>query len=90
MESTLAAANSVIPRFAEPVLGIVGEKAISPRPEGSRFGWRTLLGGTKITFGINNVFDYAAPFAADWYQNYDYGVNNPVGRFFYFEIDKKF
>ncbi len=69
---------------------IVGEKAIAPKPEGSSFGWRTLLAQTKITFGINNVFDYAAPFAADWYQNYDYGVNNPIGRFFYFQIDKKF
>jgi iron complex outermembrane recepter protein len=69
---------------------IVGEKAISPKPEGSHFGWRTLLGGTKVTFGINNVFDYAAPLSADWYQNYDYGVNNPIGRFFYFQIDKKF
>ncbi len=69
---------------------IIGEKAISPKPEGSSFGFRTLLAGTKVTFGINNVFDYAAPLATDWYQNYDYGVNNPIGRFFYVQVDKRF
>jgi outer membrane receptor protein involved in Fe transport len=69
---------------------IVGEKAISPKPEGSSFGFRSLLAGTKLTFGINNIIDTPAPLSVDWYQNYDYGVNNPVGRYFYVQIDKKF
>ena len=69
---------------------VLGEKAISPKPEGSSFGFRSLLAGTKLTFGINNVFDTPAPFASDWYQNYDYGVNNPIGRFFYVQLDKRF
>jgi hypothetical protein len=69
---------------------IVGEKAISPKPEGSSFGFRSLLAGTKLTFGINNIADTPPPLSADWYQNYDYGVNNPVGRYFYVQIDKQF
>jgi hypothetical protein len=69
---------------------IVGEKAISPKPEGSSFGFRSLLSNTKLTFGINNVFDTRPPLSIDWYQNYDYGVDNPVGRYFYVQIDKKF
>ena len=69
---------------------VLGEKAISPKPEGSSFGFRSLLAGTKLTFGINNVFDTPPPLAIDWYQNYDYGVNNPIGRYFYVQVDKKF
>ena len=69
---------------------ILGEKAVSPKPEGSSFGIRSLLANAKLTFGINNVFDNRVPLSIDWYQNYDYGVNNPIGRFFYVQIDKKF
>ncbi|MBV8481399.1 MAG: hypothetical protein JO077_00865, partial [Verrucomicrobia bacterium] len=71
---------------------IVGEKAIAPAPEGSRWGWRNLLANTTFTFGINNIFDTAAPFAVDnALTNYDpgSGVNN-IQRYFWVSIDKKF
>jgi hypothetical protein len=71
---------------------IVGEKAIAPAPEGSRWGWRNLLANTTFTFGINNIFDTAAPFAVDSVlSNFDgqSGVNN-IQRYFWVSIDKKF
>jgi iron complex outermembrane recepter protein len=69
---------------------IVGEKAIAPKPEGSRWGIRNLLANTTLTFGINNVFDARPPFSADWYQGYDPEETNYIQRFFYVSIDKKF
>jgi iron complex outermembrane recepter protein len=71
---------------------IVGEKAIAPAPEGSRWGWRNLLANTTFTFGINNIFDTAAPFAVDAaISNFDAGsgVNN-IRRYFWVSVDKKF
>ena len=69
---------------------LVGEKAISSKPEGSNWGWRTLVAGTKFTFGINNVFDTAPPFA-DQTAGFDPASGaNPVGRFFYLQLEKKF
>jgi iron complex outermembrane recepter protein len=71
---------------------IVGEKAIAPTAEGSRWGWRNLLANTTFTFGINNIFDTAAPFAVDAaLTNYDpgSGVNN-IQRYFWVSVDKKF
>jgi iron complex outermembrane receptor protein len=71
---------------------IVGEKAIAPAPEGSHWGWRNLLANTTFTFGINNIFDTAAPFAVDSVlSNFDAGsgVNN-IQRYFWVSIDKKF
>ena len=69
---------------------VLGEKAISPKPEGSSFGIRSLLAQTKLTFGINNIFDTRAPFSADWYQTYDVTEDNAIGRFFWCQIEKKF
>jgi outer membrane receptor protein involved in Fe transport len=69
---------------------VVGEKAIAPKPEGSSWGWRTLLANTTFTFGINNVFDSPPPFSSDWYQGYDTSNASPVQRFFYVEVEKKF
>jgi iron complex outermembrane receptor protein len=71
---------------------IVGEKAIAPAPEGSHWGWRDLLANTTFTFGVNNIFDTAAPFAVDSVlSNFDgqSGVNN-IQRYFWVSIDKKF
>src|ERR1700756_2789055 len=71
---------------------IVGEKTIAPAPEGSHWGWRNLLANTTFTFGINNIFDTAAPFAVDAaLTNYDpgSGVNN-IQRYFWVSVDKKF
>ncbi|MGA8659498.1 MAG: TonB-dependent receptor [Chthoniobacterales bacterium] len=70
---------------------LVGEKAISPKPEGSRWGWRQLLNNTKFIFGINNIFDTHPPLSVDSnYLGRDYFNDNSVQRFFYFEIDKHF
>jgi len=69
---------------------MVGEKAIAPAPEGSRWGIRNLLANTTLTFGINNVFDTRPPFSSDNYQGYDPGEANFIQRFFYVSIDKKF
>ncbi len=71
---------------------IVGEKAIAPAPEGSHWGWRDLLANTTFTFGINNLFDTAAPLAVDSVlSNFDgqSGANN-IQRYFWVSIDKKF
>ena len=69
---------------------IVGEKAIAPAPEGSRWGVRNLLANTTLTFGINNIFDTRPPFSSDWYQGYDTQNTNYIQRFFWVSIDKKF
>ncbi len=78
------------PGYDKDVKRIVGEKAIAPKMEGSSWGWRTLLANTTFTFGIENVFDAVPPFAADWYQGYETGDANPIRRFFYVSLEKKF
>ena len=52
-------------------------------------GWRKYVAGTKVTFGINNIFNTNPPFA-DTIQGYDTTVANPIGRFFYVQLEKKF
>jgi iron complex outermembrane recepter protein len=71
---------------------IVGEKAISPKPEAAcNEGWRRWLGGTRLTFGINNIFDTRPPFADDNNTvGFDTAHANPFQRYFYVEIEKKF
>src|SRR6267154_1922341 len=44
---------------------LIGEKAIALKPEGSRWGWWNLLSGTKLIFGINNLFDTPPPLSVD-------------------------
>jgi iron complex outermembrane receptor protein len=68
---------------------IIGEKAISPKAEVQSTGWRKWLAGTKLTFGINNIFDTNPPFA-NINQGYDPTSANPIGRFFYMQLEKKF
>jgi iron complex outermembrane recepter protein len=68
---------------------IVGEKAISPKAEGAHEGWRGWLAGTKLTFGINNIFDANPPFV-DNTSGFDTGSANPVKRYFYVQVEKKF
>jgi iron complex outermembrane receptor protein len=69
---------------------LAGESAIAPKPEGAHNSWiRYWLAGSKITFGINNLFDTPPPFA-DTLVGYDPQTANPIGRFFYFEMEKKF
>jgi iron complex outermembrane recepter protein len=71
---------------------IIGEKAVAPAPQAASGGIRTWLGGTKLTFGINNICDTRPPFAdvVNPGFGYDASVTNPFGRYFYVEIEKKF
>jgi iron complex outermembrane recepter protein len=72
---------------------LIGEKAISPKPEGPRWNWRSILANTTVTFGINNVFDTAPPLSTQGgftFQGYDTTSATPIQRFFYFQIEKKF
>ena len=68
---------------------LIGEKAISPKPEGRSAGWRRYLQGTKLTFGIQNIGDVRPPFQ-DATTGYDPTQANALGRYFYVQIDKKF
>jgi iron complex outermembrane recepter protein len=71
---------------------IVGEKAIAPAPEAPHWGWRSLLADTTLTFGIKNIFDTRPPLSID--QNggngYDFGQTDPIQRYFYISMEKKF
>jgi outer membrane receptor protein involved in Fe transport len=71
---------------------IVGEKAIAPAPEAPHWGWRSLLADTTLTFGIKNIFDTRPPLSID--QNsgngFDFGQADPIQRFFYVSVEKKF
>ena len=69
---------------------ILGEKAVSPQPLGSAEGWRTWLAGTKLTFGIKNLADTRPPFTDAYFQGYDTSTTNPVQRYFYVELERKF
>jgi hypothetical protein len=72
---------------------VVGEKAIAPVPEGHGWSWRRLLNNTTLTFGIKNLSDARPPLAFvgnGAYQGYDTYATNPVQRFFYGQIEKKF
>jgi len=71
---------------------IVGEKAIAPAPETTHRGWRSLLDNVTFTAGIKNVFDVRPPLAFvgnGAYQGYDTYAANPIQRFFYGQIEKK-
>jgi outer membrane receptor protein involved in Fe transport len=71
---------------------LVGEKAIAPPPEASRWGWRTFLADTTLTFGIKNIFDAHPPLMITQLGNvgYDYGNADPFGRYYYIAVEKKF
>jgi iron complex outermembrane recepter protein len=73
---------------------LIGEKAISPKSEGSRWNWRTILANTTVTFGINNLADTRPPLSAQGgnigIDGYDTQVATPIQRYFYVQIEKKF
>jgi iron complex outermembrane recepter protein len=72
---------------------VFGEKAVAPAPEGHGWTWRRLLDNTTFTFGIKNLFDTRPPLAIDGnsgYQGYDTLAANPIQRFFYVQLEKKF
>jgi outer membrane receptor protein involved in Fe transport len=68
---------------------IAGERAISPKLEGSSVGWRRWLANTKLTLGINNIGDVIPPFA-DTLEGFDTATTNPFGRYYYIQVEKRF
>ena len=50
------------PGYSKDGKRILGEKAISPKPEGSGSGIRKWLANTTLTFGINNIGDVKPPY----------------------------
>jgi len=81
------------PGYSKDGKRIVGEKAISPKPEGSRWNWRTILANTTLTFGINNLGDTRPPLSVQggtFFQGYDTTAATPIGRYFYVQLEKKF
>ena len=89
-EPTPPVSETPQPGYSKDGKRVLGEKAISPKPEGSGSGIRKWLANTTLTFGINNIGDVKPPYSADWYQGFDTGNTVPYGRVFYFQIDKKF
>ena len=81
--------QNALPGYGKDGEKLIGEAAISPRAEASNRGIKRWLAGSKVTFGINNVFDTPPPFA-DTFVGYDPQTANPIGRYFYFELEKKF
>ena len=70
---------------------LIGEQAISAKPERSGRGRRTLLNNTKFIFGINNIFDAHPPLSVDsFFLGRDVFNDNSIQRLFYFERDKYF
>jgi iron complex outermembrane receptor protein len=73
---------------------VIGEKAISPKAEGSRWNWRTILANTTLTFGINNLGDTRPPLSAQGgnvgVAGFDTQVATPIQRYFYVQSEKKF
>jgi iron complex outermembrane recepter protein len=71
---------------------LIGEKAIAPKPEGQRWGWRSLLANTTLTFGIKNIFDTRPPLSIDQNSGNGFDFNNadPIQRFYYISVEKKF
>ena len=81
------------PGYSKDGKRIVGEKAISPKPEGKSWGLRNFLDNTTITFGINNLGDTRPPLSVQggtFFQGYDTLAANAIGRYFYFQVEKKF
>jgi iron complex outermembrane receptor protein len=81
------------PGYSKDGKPIVGEQAISPKPEGSKWGWRKLLANTTVIFGINNVGDTRPPLSVqggNFFQGFDTEASTPIGRYFYFSLEKKF
>jgi iron complex outermembrane receptor protein len=69
---------------------VMGEKAVAPVPEARTGGIRTWLAGTKLVFGINNIFDTRPPFSDATTVGFDSQVTNAFQRYFYVEVEKKF
>jgi iron complex outermembrane receptor protein len=81
--------ESPLPGYGKDGKRLLGEKATSPKPEGPTAGWRRWVANTKLTFGINNLGDVRPPFA-DTLTGFDTQTTNPIGRFYYVQLEKKF
>jgi iron complex outermembrane recepter protein len=68
---------------------LVREPTAPVRGEGSSQGIRYWLSNTTFTFGINNIGDNRPPYSNVAF-GYDAHSVNPIGRYFYIELDKKF
>ena len=53
-------------------------------------GWRAWLNGTTITLGMQNVFDSDPPFVTSNFGSYDASIADVKGRFWYFQLTKRF
>jgi iron complex outermembrane receptor protein len=64
----------------------------APGPKDGGFDWRNIVAGTKVTLGVNNVWDVQPPFTANPADTlgYDPSYADPTGRFLYAELSKKF
>jgi hypothetical protein len=67
----------------------LGEDAVLPKERASLNEWRSRLGGATVTFGINNLEDSKPPFSDSQF-GYDERTANPIGRYFFVEVEKKF
>lgn len=63
-----------------------------PLPKSEGFDWKSILAGTRIAVGCNNLYNFTPPFTANPADNlgYDPSFSDPTGRFFYAQISKKF
>jgi len=54
-------------------------------------GWRAWLNNTTVTLGVDNVMDLEPPFVAAAFENgFDEVTTNPLGRFWYVAVKKRF
>ncbi|MBV8280150.1 MAG: TonB-dependent receptor [Verrucomicrobia bacterium] len=67
----------------------LGENAILPNPDCRGGQVRNWFGGVTLTFGINNLEDSKPPFSDNMF-GYDETTSNPIGRYFFLELEKKF
>jgi hypothetical protein len=58
--------------------------------EHNRCWWHGWLNNTTISLGMQNVFDQDPPFAPFAFNNYDEGLANVKGRFWYVQLKKRF
>jgi iron complex outermembrane receptor protein len=89
---TVPVAETPKPGFDKEGKRIIGEQAIAPpRGEGTSSGWRHWLANTTFTFGINNIWDTRAPLTIRPISlGFNYFNSNPIQRFFYVQLEKKF
>ncbi len=67
-----------------------GKNAVAPAADTSSL-WQRMLWGTKITAGVNNVFDrYPPTVLGAFNDNYDTSLYNIRNRYWYVSLTKRF